>query len=209
MTLQSHKAITSRRTLLAVASLVLFGCASRRVENRDNKGSTLVDSFAQDRVSVEVHFFDPTRFIGRMYPDFVRADVPDKVKAALWLDYLHHSPIYLFRCRDASGVEVKQFCIRGDPQIEGTAAFYKVVVISGNTAGACDPDVPEDSRFAEKTHKAQGARGTLFEHMATFQRPEMKQYVGNGAMIFGKYDRVTPYAEVKSAMVGVIRAELQ
>src|SRR5260370_34269101 len=118
MTLQSHKAITSRRTLLAVASLVLFGCASRRVENRDNKGSTLVDLFAQDRVSVEVHFFDPTRFIGRLYPDFVRADVPDKVKAALRLDYLHHSPISHFRCRDASREEVKPGFIRGEPPIE-------------------------------------------------------------------------------------------
>jgi hypothetical protein len=207
--LRFDKTMTSLRTLFAVAVLASLGCASRQAESRDRRSHTPVDSFALGRVSVEVHFFEPTLFIGRMYPDFARADVPDSVKGALWLDYLHHSPIYLFSVRDGSGVDLKQFCIRGDPQIEGTAAFYKVVIIPGNTRGACDPNVPEDARLAEKTERAKGARGSLFEHMATFERPEMKKYVGNGVMIFGKYDRVTPYAEVKSAMVDLIRAELE
>jgi hypothetical protein len=196
--------------LFAVAALASFGCASRRVESRDDtRRSAPVDSFALGRVSVEVYFFDPTLFIGRTSPDVLRAEVPDKVKADLWLDYLHRSPIYLFSTRDSSGVELKQFCVRGNPQVQDTSAFYKVVVIAGNTPGACDPNVPENARLAEKTQTAKGARGVLFEHMGVFQRPEMKQFIGTGVLMFGKYDRVTPYAEVKGAMVDVIRAETE
>ena len=147
-------------------------------------------------------------FIGKTAPDVLRAEVPAKVKEDLWLEYLHRSPIYLFSARDAAGAELKQFCVRGNPEVQGTAAFYKAVVIAGDTKGACDPNVPENTRVAEKTVGVRGARGSLFEHMAVFQRPEMKQFVGNGVLMFGKYDRVTPYAEVKGAMVELIRAEL-
>jgi aromatic ring hydroxylase len=48
----------------------------------------------------------------------------------------------------------------------------------------------------------------MFENMATFQKPQNKKYIGNGAMLFGKYDRVTPYSEVKDAMVKIIQAEI-
>ena len=125
------------------------------------------------------------------------------------MDYLHRSPIYLFSVRDRTGDEVKQFCVRGNPQIEGTAAFYKVVIIPGNLRGACDPNLPEAPQLAERTLAAKGARGTLFENMEIFQRPEMKKYVGNGVKMFGFYDRVTPYAEVKSAMADLIRTQLE
>lgn len=201
--------MNSLRTLLTVAAIASVATASRSVESRDANRSLPVDSFALDRMSVEVYFFDPVLFIGRMYPAFVRDDVSEKVKASLWLEYLHHSPIYLFSVRDRSGVELKQFCVRGNPQVEGTAAFYKVVVIPGNIPRACEPNLPEDARLADKTLGTKGVRGSLFESMAMFQKPEMKRYVGNGVKAFGFYDRVTPYAEVKSAMVDVIRAEME
>jgi len=129
-------------------------------------------------------------------------------KGKIWDDYLHHSPIYLFSVRNASGAALKQFCIRGDPNVQRTARFYKVVIMPGTAADACDPNVPEDPRIAEKTVPARGARGSMFESMASFQKPENKKYVGNGVMLFGKYDRVTPYSEVKSAMVEIIQAEI-
>lgn len=196
------------RTLFAVTTLAALGCASRRGASRDTRPAAPVDSFALGRFNVEVYFFDPALFIGKTSPDVLRAEVPAKVKEDLWLDYLHRSPIYLFSARDGAGVELKQFCVRGDPQMQGTAAFYKVAVIAGSTKGGCDPDVPENARLEEKTQAVKGARGSLFEHMAVFQRPEMKQFIGNGVLMFGKVDRVTPYAEVKSAMVDLLRAEL-
>ncbi len=196
------------RSLFALAALASLGCASHRAETRETKLPAAVDSFALGRLEIEVYFFDPTLFIGKSSPEVLRSEVPPKVKEDLWQEYLHRSPIYLFSARDRAGVELKQFCVRGNPEARGTAAFYKVVVIAGNTRGACDPNIPENARLAEKTEAAPGARGSLFEHMAVFQRPEMKQFIGNGVLMFGKYDRVTPYAEVKSAMLGVIRAEL-
>jgi hypothetical protein len=197
------------RSVFAVAALALAGCASRRVETKDTSRTAPVDSFALGRATVDVYFFDPALFIGRTSPEVLQTEVPEKVKADLWLEYLHHSPIYLFSARDGSGDEVKQFCVRGDPQVHGTSAFYKVVVIPGKTPRACDPTLPENAGVAEKTQTVRGARGTLFEHMGVFQRPEMKRFVGNGVEMFGKYDRVTPYAEVKGAMVDLIRAELE
>jgi hypothetical protein len=196
------------RSLFTVLALASLGCASRRAETRETKLPTAVDSFALGRVNVDVYFFDPTLFIGKTSPDVLRPEVPANVKQGLWQEYLHRSPIYLFSARDHAGAELKQFCVRGNPQTQGTAAFYKVVVIAGDTKGACDPNTPENARLAEKTQAVQGARGSLFEHMAIFQRPEMKQFIGNGVLMFGKYDRVTPYAEVKRAMLDVIRAEL-
>jgi hypothetical protein len=191
---------------VAVAVIPSIVSASTTAEHKD-MSSPSVDSFTLEDRSVEVYFFDPLLFIGRKHPEFVRPDVPDKVKADLWLDYLHHSPIYLFSVRNSSGFELKQFCIRGDPEVQKTASFYKVAIIPGKVGGACDPRLPENARLAEKSVPAKGARGSLFEHMAIFQSPEKKKFVGNGIMLFGKYDRVTPYAEIKSAMIELMRAE--
>lgn len=189
---------------LSLASvLVSVGVATRS----PSRGAA-VDSFAIADMNVEVYFFEPARFIVIRHPDFARADVSSDEKGKIWVDYLHHSPIYLFSVRNASGAELKQFCIRGDPTIKGTARFYKVVIIPGTAGDVCDPEIPEDRRIAEKTVAARGASGSMFESMAMFQKPENKKYVGNGAMLFGKYDRVTPYSEVKDDMVKIIRAEI-
>ena len=134
--------------------------------------------------------------------------MPSEEKEKIWIDYLHRSPIYLFSVRNASGVALKQFCIRGDPTVQRTASFCKVVVMPGSAADSCDPKVAEDPRIAEKTIPTKGARGTMFESMAIFQKPENKKYVGNGVMLYTKYGRVTPYSEVKDAMVKIIQAEI-
>jgi hypothetical protein len=184
-----------------IASVGASGAATR------SRGAP-IDAFAIGDLKVEVYFFEPTSFIRIQHPEFTRADVSSDEKGKIWLEYLHHSPIYLFSVRNASGAALKQFCIRGDPKVQGTASFYKVVIMPGSAADGCDPNAPEDPRIAEKTMPARGARGTMFESMAPFQKPENKKYIGNGIMLFGKYDRVTPYSEVKDAMVKVIRAEI-
>ncbi|HET9751427.1 MAG TPA: hypothetical protein VFP52_00635, partial [Myxococcales bacterium] len=68
-----------------------------------------VDSFSIGDMRVEVYFFDPTSFIGIQHPEFTRADLSSEVKGKIWIEYLHHSPIYLFRVRNASGAVSKQF----------------------------------------------------------------------------------------------------
>jgi hypothetical protein len=190
--------------LSLVAVIASVGVSSTATRSR----GAPVDSFAIGDLKVEVYFFEPASFIGIHHPEFTRADVSSDEKRKIWIDYLHHSPIYLFSVRNASGAALKQFCIRGDPSVQRTASFYKVVILPGSAADACDPNVAEDPRIAEKTVPARGARGTMFESMATFQKPENKKYVGNGVMLFGKYDRVTPYSEVKDAMVKIIQAEI-
>jgi hypothetical protein len=189
-------------SLVLVLAAVTISMASGEVEP--------FDAFELGSFHVEVRFFDPTPAVHEMFPRFDLSDttITQQQLSDMWLEYLYSSAVYLFTVNDRDGRLVKHFCMRGDKRVRKSARFYKLEVISPEVGERFNPNGPEYEAAVEKEITGLKVGGTMFENMEGFGRPENRKYVGNGVEFLGKYRRVTPYVEVKNAVVTIIESEL-
>jgi len=200
---------SSKRNLILLTFLaaLALGCAGYAGAATPVE-SSLVDTFAAGRWRIEVRFFDPTTNIYSMYPQFDLQDstVTTQGRSDMWADYMHRSPLYLFTAIDDEGASVRHFCMRGDPEVRDSARYYKVEVATDRDGAAFNPAADDSVRIVDETIRPFPVGGSLFEHMAAFQRPENVPLIGNGVLFLGYYCRVTPYLEVKDAMLQIIES---
>ena len=191
-------------TFQLALALVCVGPARTQVQLE----SRLVDTFEIGPWRVEVRFFDPTVGIYSMYPrfDLQNESISVQQRSDMWADYLHKAPLYLFSAVDVGNNRSRHFCMRGDPAVRNSARFYKVEVFAGSADIPFVPVYGDSTESADDTIREFPVGGSLFEHMAGFQRPENAQLIGNGVQFLGYFRRVTPYAEIRSAMLQIIEA---
>ena len=180
------------RRLLCFLLLVLGGCAHSAASSEPealSESAELVDTFELGDWLVQVYFEDPLRRVILDDPDFVGKT--SREQATALSDYLHENVVYRFVVSSKEGGEIGGLILEGDPAITESAAFYRVVAYE---------TINSRREWGEPARAS--VRGMLFEHMAPFQTPEGKQYVGNGIALFeGIFMRVTPYSEVKAALL--------
>jgi len=169
-----------------------------------------IDAFELGDFHVDVRFFDPTWGVPQMFPRFDLGDttITNQQFSDMWLEYLYGSALYLFTVTDGDGRLVMHFCMRGDGSVRNSARFYKVEVISDEVGEPFNPNAEEYGSAVEKEITSLKVGGTMFEDMEGFDWPENRKYVGNGVEFLGKYRRVTPYVEVKNALLAIMKSEL-
>ncbi len=180
-------------TLLTLLALSLSACpgpeAMTATPTANEDGEQRVDQFEYRDHRVIVYFTDPLLKIMSGDPKFLRR--PSREQADALSNYLHHNEVYRFVIERADGESVGELVMEGDPDITDSAAFYRIV------------DRHPTATDLDKVNAVQtGVRGMLFEHMAPFQTPEGRSAVGKGIALFeGIFMMVTPYSEVKTAML--------
>lgn len=174
--------------------------------NRKN-GVRLVATEQISGIYVDVYFFDPTYLILESYPTHYEQEIA--TKRAQWSDYLHNHILYAFALKGGPATYSKILVLRGNPTITQSVSFYKVDVLS-------NADITElsslidgyDMNLVEVVDQIP-VRGSLFEHMDTFQTPSGKQQVGNGVVFNGRYVRVTPYDDITQVMFPLIQTVVE
>jgi hypothetical protein len=197
------------KNILIVITLIFLECSSF-LTNQKGGRNTDIDTFGINQFTIKVQFYDPLKFINKKFPDFDlnNNSISEQDKAKQWDEYLHNSAIYLFTAYDSSGNIIKYFSIKGNPNIQNTASFYKIEVISNKVPLPFDPNHNTYDKYIEKIVTSNGIRGSLFENMGAFQQPENQKYIGTGIKFLGYYYRVTPYLEIKNKINEIIVSEL-
>ena len=185
----------------SVALCLLFSaCSTAPVRQADaptvtaatpiaSAGERRVDQFEHRGHVVTVYFLDPlAQLVAR---DRRFASKAPAEQAQEYVSYLHSHRIYRFSVATSAGTSVGELVVEGDPAAEGSPLIYKSVRYRASGSGL--------ERVGEGPQRG---RWEAFEHMAAFQTPRGRAAVGNGVALFpGVFVRVTPYAEIKAALL--------
>ena len=195
--------------MLGTCSLLIVLAMAGSPSSAAQPAGTPVDSFEAKGLSVRVRFFDPMESLTREHPDFAvgSSGTPSERKSLeLWIDHLHHAALYLFTVLDKDGRVLKHYCVRGNPEVRDSAAYYMVETISSDVPQPFDPSTQKYAKFTERTDRLPAIRGELFDHMKMFQ-PHGVAAAGDGVKLMGAYVRVVTYAEVKKSVVEIMTAD--
>lgn len=182
--------------LSIILTLLLLACSgpSTTTQNISSAESQeqKVDQFMHSGHAVSVYFKDPLLHLTSYNSEFMNLSPREQAEALS--DFLHNNAVYRFEIKGQNNEPIAHIVLEGEPDITDSAAFYRIAKY-----------VFDQSDMKNIGVERTGVRGMLFEHMAPFQTEEGQKYVGNGIALFeGIFMRVTPYSEVKKAVLPYI-----